>query len=365
MPKKIKNCFYDNLTFEKLLEAHTRARKHKTYKNEVIQFELNLENNIINLLNKIRSNQYRLGNYRSFTIYEPKERCIKALPYTDRVVHQWYVEEFIKPYIVPKFIDSSFACIENKGAHKAVDCIQHYMKISKRNNGSFWILKCDIKKFFYSIDPYILYDIISKYICDKALLNFTKLLIFDKRESLEDVGIPIGNYTSQFFANIYLNELDNYIKRKLKIKYYVRYMDDFILLAKTKSECIHLKNLIYKFLHEKLHLELNSKSNYYPEKMGVNFCGYRTFTTHRLLRNSSKVKIKNNIKKWNFLYKQHKLDIPYTLQSINSWIGHSSHCNSYNLQNKLLNKCSFLYNTQALKSNEQNLFYDSQNYINI
>lgn len=344
MPKKIKNCFYKKLTFEKLIEAHQRARKGKTYANEVIKFEINLENNIINLLNQIKTNKYHLGEYKSFTVHEPKERIIKALPYVDRIVHQWYVEEFIKPYILPRFIYSTFACLENKGAHKAVDQIEKYMRIMKRNNGRFWTLKCDIRKFFYSIDPYILYNILEKIIADKALLKFTKLLIFDKREPDEKVGIPIGNYTSQFFANIYLNELDQYIKRNLKIKYYVRYMDDFIILLKTKQECINLKKEIEKFLHENLKLELNAKSRYYPDKMGVNFCGYRTFTTHRLLRNDSKTRIKNKVRKWNNLYHQNRLNYHRTLQSINSWLGHIAHCNAYELQKKVLNKCDFLLN---------------------
>ena len=231
MPKKIKNCFYKNLTFDKLYAAHLRARKHKTYKNEVINFELNLENNLINLVNNIKNKSYHLGKYYEFKVYEPKERIIKALPYIDRIVHQWYVEEFIKPYIVPKFINTTYACIQNRGTHNAVDQIQKYMRIYKRNSKNFWILKCDVKKFFYNIDPVILYDIMKKYISDKALLDFTHLLIFDKNTSVNNVGIPIGNYTSQFFANIYLNELDQYVKRILKIKYYVRYMDDFIVLG--------------------------------------------------------------------------------------------------------------------------------------
>ena len=119
MQKKIKNCFYKKLTFEKLLQAHYRAKKHKTYKAEVIKFELNLENNLINLLNTIKNRKYRVGKYHTFKIYEPKERIIKALPYVDRIVHQWYVEEFIKPFILPKFISNSYACLENKGTHKA------------------------------------------------------------------------------------------------------------------------------------------------------------------------------------------------------------------------------------------------------
>lgn len=191
MPKKIKKCFYKKLTFEKLLEAHQRARIHKSYKTEVISFEMNLENNIINLLNNIKDKKYHLGNYFVFKIYEPKERIIKALPYRDRIVHQWYVEEFIKPYIVPKFINTSYACLKDKGTHKAVDQVQRQLRIFKRNYGDFWILKCDISKFFYNINPAILFNIMQKYIADKELLEFTRLLIFDKKDSPDSVGIPI------------------------------------------------------------------------------------------------------------------------------------------------------------------------------
>ena len=236
MPKKIKNIFYKSLTFDKLLQAHYRARKNKVYKKEVIVYELNFENNLTNLLRNLYTNTYKLGNYYSFKVYEPKERIIQALPYKDRIVHQWYVEEFIKPYIVPKFINTSFACLTNKGTHKAVETLQKQMRIIKRNYDDFWILKCDIKKFFYNINPFILYNIIKKYIVDPQVLNLTKILIFKQPLNNNQIGIPIGNYTSQFFANIYLNELDHFVKRVLKVKYYVRYMDDFVLLLKTKQE---------------------------------------------------------------------------------------------------------------------------------
>lgn len=302
MPKKIKNEFYKKLTFEKMLEAHYRSRKHKAYKNEVIKFEFNLENNIINLINNIKNDTYKMGNYFTFKVFEPKERDIQALPYRDRIVHQWYVEEFIKPHIVPRFINTSFACLENRGTHKAMENVQHEMQICRRNWGNFWILKCDIKKFFYNINPFILYNIMQKYISDKPLLNLTRVLIYNGPIDKSKVGIPIGNYTSQFFANIYLNELDQYIKRVLKVKYYTRYMDDFILILKTKKDCINLKKQIENYLAEHLQLELNDKSRYYPYKMGVNFCGYRIFTTHRLLRLSSKKKIKRNVKRWNRKY---------------------------------------------------------------
>lgn len=363
MPKKIKNCFYSKLTFENLLSAHKRSRKNKPYHNEVILFEINLENNLINLLNQIRNHTYHLGNYFEFTIYEPKERKIKALPYRDRIVHQWYVEEFIKPYIVPKFISTSYACLTDKGTHKAAQKIQEYMRIMQRNKGNFWILKCDVEKFFYNINPHILYNILKKYMADKDLLEFSKLLIFDSRNVDDNIGIPIGNYTSQFFANIYLNELDQFIKRKLHIKYYVRYMDDFILLLDTKENCITVKKIIADFLWNNLKLRLNKKSRYYPDKMGVNFCGYRIYTTHRLLRKSSKTKIKNQVKKWNILYEKNELDIAKTMQSINSWLGHSMHCNSYHLQQKILNKCNFLFTDSTYQQIEKNILYDIE-FIN-
>lgn len=354
MPHKIKNCFYAKLTFEKLLQAHNRAKKHKCSKDEVIRFELNLENNLINLLNNIKNNTYQLGTYKEFKVYEPKERIIKSLPYIDRIVHQWYVEEFIKPYLVPKFIHTTYACLTDRGTHKAVEKVQKFMQLAKRNYQDFWVLKCDIKGFFYHIDKKILFQILQKNINDKKLIQFTKQIIFDNT-NINKKGIPIGNYTSQFFANIYLNELDQYVKHVLHIKYYVRYMDDFILLTSSKEEAKKLKLNIENFLHEHLELELNHKSRYYPYEFGVNFCGYRIFPTHKLLRTDSKKKIKRKIITWNKLYKQNKLNLPKAVNSINSWIGHASHCNSYLLQQKIFRKCNFLYTDKTIEDIESDL----------
>ena len=200
MSKTIKKCFYKNLTFEKILQAHFRAKKNKTYKIEIINFELNLENNLINLINSIKNKTYKIGAYHAFKIYEPKERVIKALPYKDRIVHQWYVEEFIKPYILKRFIKNSYACLDEKGTHKAVIKVQQNMRDFYKKNGEFWILKCDIKKFFYNINPNILFNILKKYISDKELLNFTNLLIFQNREPDEKVGIPIRKLYQSIFC---------------------------------------------------------------------------------------------------------------------------------------------------------------------
>ena len=141
-------------------------------------------------------------------------------------------------------------------------------------------------------------------------------------------------------------------------------MDDFIIILKRKSECIDIMHKIEVFLNKKLKLQLNEKSNYYPYKMGVNFCGYRIFTTHKLLRLNSKKKIKNHVKEWNYLYKHEKLDFKYTLQSLNSWIAHSSHCNSKKLQKKIINSCEFLFTPKTYDKLEQDIIHDSINYKN-
>ena len=138
-------------------------------------------------------------------------------------------------------------------------------------------------------------------------------------------------------------------------------MDDFVLLLKSKEECKYIKKKIELFLKENLHLELNDKSRYYPYKMGVNFCGYRIFTTHRLLRTNSKKKIKNNVKKWNKRFAEGTLDITHILQSLNSWIGHSSHCNSYKLQEKILNECDFLYRENSFVENYEQTQFTEEN----
>lgn len=337
MSKTIKKSFYDKLTMEKLYEAHLRAKKNKTLKQEVLVYEMDLESNLYNLLRSIKNKTYKTGKYRVFTIYEPKERIIKSLPYNDRIVHQWYVEEFIKPYFMPRFIKDTYACISNRGMHKAVLTTQKYMRIMKHKYENYYILKCDIRKYFYTIDKDILFDILKKHISDKDLLEFSKVLIYDD----EPIGIPIGNYTSQFFANIYLNELDQYLKHQLHVKYYVRFMDDFIILCKDKNEAKLLKNKINEFVNIKLNLCLNDKTRYYPNKMGVDFCGYRIFETHLLLRKRSKKKINKNIRKWNKNYCFSDFDYNKVIAQFNSWLGHSKHCCSFNLRRKTFDKILF------------------------
>ncbi len=214
MPKTIKNVWKDALTIDKFMEAHIRASRGKRKTKEVLLFEMNLETNLSNMLT------YRFGSYREKIIYEPKKRMIKFLPYVDRVVHQWYVEEFIKPYMMPRFITHTYACLPNRGGHKAICDLQKMMRIMKKNYGNYYVLKCDIAGYFYNINRDILFQLMKRKISDKSLLLFTKQIIYDPYDPR---GIPIGNYTSQFFANIYLNELDHYVKEVLSVRFYLRY----------------------------------------------------------------------------------------------------------------------------------------------
>lgn len=339
MSKTIKKCYLEKLTFDHLLKAYLRVKKGKSLKKELIVYEMSLENNLNNLLYTLKEEKYHPAPYREFTIYEPKMRLIKSLPIKDRIVHQWYIEEFIKPYIVKRFIKDTYACLENRGTHKAAYQVKRYMRIKRYERKNYYILKCDIKKYFYSIDKNILFKLMQKYIKDQKLLNLTKNIIFDE-ESLK--GIPIGNYTSQYFANIYLNELDQFIKQDLKLKYYVRYMDDFIILVDTKKEAQVLLEKIRSFLKEHLELELNSKSRYYPNHQGVNFCGYVIFEDYLLIRKRSKKDINKKIKTWNMAYLNSSLNEDYVRSSINSWLAHISHADTYRLRRKYLQKMLFI-----------------------
>lgn len=322
-----------------MFKAFERAKQNKNFHYEVMKFEFNLEKNIINIIDNIKNNKYIIGKYREFTVYEPKERIIKALPFRDRVVHQWYVHEFLLPNIVPRFIYDSYACIKGKGTHNAVSRLELFMKSAKNNYGDYYVLKMDVKKFFYSIDPNVLLKIIKKYFDDKAFINLTEKLIFEKNVRL---GIPIGNYTSQYFANIYLNELDQYVKHELKIKYYLRFMDDFVLLVESRELAKKLFFEIKNFLINNLNLELNHKSSYYPSALGVDFCGYKVFHTHRLVRKRSKKKMLERIKRWNFLYENDcELDLLAIRLSINSWKAHIKHANNYNLYKYYIGKINF------------------------
>lgn len=311
----------DKLTIEAIYRAHCRARKGKTTRSSVVDVDLRPMVYVTHILNVLRDGIYVPSRFREFTVTDPKKRLVLALPYVDRIVHQWLIEEFIKPYYLPRFIKDSYACIPGRGSHAAVKCIQGYMRDMCQRQGKYYIVKMDISKYFYNIDRDVLFKILKRVITNQQLLDLLHTIIFSDEAR---VGIPIGNYTSQYFANIYLNELDQYCKHNLGVKYYVRYMDDFILLAPNKRKARRWYRAIQRYAEGYLHLKLNPKSCFYPSSHGLDFVGYKIMNNCLRLRQRSKRKLNNII--WNY---QHD----YTTEadfvtSIAAWLGHAGHANA-------------------------------------
>lgn len=336
--KTIRNSFYKSISFFNFLNAYYKTKLGKSYTKDILSYYVNYEVNLIDLMNNIKSFNYKVGKYKSFVIYEPKKRIIRCLSFEDRIVQTWYVECFLKPYFIPRFIYDSYACIENKGTHKGVKRLKYFMNYMRNKYNNYYVIKFDIKHFFESIDKDILFSILNLYISDKYLLEFSKELIY----SYKDKGIPIGNYTSQYFANIYLNELDYYVKHKLKIKCYLRYMDDFIILVKDKYEAKYIYDLVEIFLNNRLKLQLNKKSRYFKNKEGIDFLGYIIYEDYIKVRKRSIKKMNKKIKVWNKLYKEERFNKKKFILSFNAWLGYIKHANSYRLKNKMISKMKFL-----------------------
>ncbi len=332
MPKTIRNQFDKYLTYEKLLEAHNSARRGKNRKPELIKFNLKQEEYIMWLYKQLKNGTYKHGGYVEFYVTEPKLRKIEKSRYIDRIVHTWLVNNFLIKGFVTQFIPTSFACLKGKGVHRAAFCVQDYMKKAKLKWNDYYILKTDVAHYFNSIDKQILINILKRKIKDYKLIWLINEILYAQKR---DKGIEIGNYTSQIFANIYLNEVDQYIKKELKVKYYVRYLDDSILIVQTKEEAKRLLELIRKFLKEKLELELNDKTQIFKGKQGVNFCGYKINEYRMKIRDGGKRKLKLKIKKLQVKVKGGEMSSKEAKKQLAGHIGYAKWANIYNLSNKL------------------------------
>lgn len=338
---KMPNNLYDMVVdYNNLKKSYKTTQKGKRkFKKEAILFDMARERNLVQLWRELKNETYSPGDYIKFKIYEPKERIIHAPRIRDKVV-QFAAHVGLMEVYYNKFINTSYACLLKRGTHRAVQKVQHNMKICQWKYGDGWVLKMDIKRYFYSINRDILKKILRKKIHDDKFLRLLNKIIDSSPEG--EKGIPLGNVTSQDFANIYLNEVDQYAKRYLGLKYYVRYMDDIIVVLKSKEEAQKAKQDIEKFLNEKLDLEINDKTKIFPVSQGVNAYGFKIFTTHRLVRDSSKAAMKRRIKAMDRKVTEGTLDKEYVKQCVNSWLGHSRHSNSYNLCKKIFNKYKYI-----------------------
>ena len=304
---------------DNLRKAYKQARKNKRYKKDVLVFKERLEYNLQQIKQEILEKTYKIGDYKNFTIYHPKERKISALPFKDRVV-QHALCNIIEPLFDKYMFSCSYACRKGKGTHRCMMKAREIIRAVYKNKSLFF-LKMDFRKFFPSIDREILYKEINRKIKDKHILWLLNQIIPPNGN-----GLPIGNLTSQLFANVYGTIFDRYIKQFLRVKHYVRYMDDTIILSTDK---LYLKSLLQKlmwFIKNKLRLEF---SKWYIEniKKGLNFVGYRIFRTHTLIRKSSVIRCKRKIQA--YLYYK-KCDELY--KSLVSWYGHIRWANSHNLK---------------------------------
>lgn len=353
--------------YEHLYQSHLEARKGKRYRDDVMLFTDRLEENLIELQNELIWQTYRVGKYRPFYVREPKLRLVMALQYRDRVV-QWAIYKELYPFYDKMFIEDSYACRREKGTHKAADRLQYWLRQVSRKPGEWYYLKLDISKYFYRVDHLVLLDILSRRIKDQRLVWLLRTIINSEdtrfglpagvnpedcpeEDWLSDVGMPVGNLTSQLFANIYLNELDQLCKHELHLHYYIRYMDDVIILLDDKRKLAELKEIIENFLKDFLYLDLNKKTTICPCRYGIDFVGYRIWATHRKLKKQTARRMIRNVKRICENMAAGKTSKEELERVVASYNGILEHFNSYGLRNKL-NEIYFRYNCVPIEKKE-------------
>jgi len=322
--KRINNLFEQIISLDNLRLADEKARKGKLRSYGVRKHDRNRDNNIISLHEKLKSGIYKTSNYHVFKMItdKGKEREIYQLPYfPDRIVHH-AIMNIMEPVWMKVFTSNTYSCIKGRGIHGVVRKLKNDLKDYSNTR---YCLKMDIRKFYPSIDHEILKKILRKKIKDKRLLKLLDEII----ESAP--GVPIGNYLSQFFANLFLSYFDHWLKEIKHVKYYYRYADDMVILSNNKKELHSLRSEIQQYL-SKLKLTLKGDYQVFPvDSRGIDFVGYVFRHSHILLRKSIK---KSFVRKAIKLQKQNLSEKEYNMQ-LSAYTGWTKHCNSINLQNKL------------------------------
>ena len=326
--------------FQSLYKAHTVARRGKRTTREVIEFEMNLSDNLIRISEELKNGTYNISGYYNFEIYDPKYRVIHALHYRDRVVQHCLCDEVLVPLIDKKLIFDNSACRIGKGTHFAIKRISYFLNSFYKQNGvEGYFLKCDIRKFFDNIDHKILKGKLLRIISDEQLLTLL-FHIIDSYEVAPGKGIPLGNQTSQWFAVYYLDGFDRMIKEKLQLKYYSRYMDDGVIIHSDKDYLKHCLKELTSYLENELNLSFNEKTEIFPLKNGVNYLGWHIYLSDsgkiiRKISQQTKYKFKRNLKKMCNQYSLGEIELSDIKQVVSSYKAHLSHGHTY----KLMNKC--------------------------
>jgi retron-type reverse transcriptase len=332
-----------------MLEAWHKARRGKRYKPTVAAFERNLDVELTQLYHELEDETWQPGGYRSFTVHEPKRRKISAAPFRDRVVHHALCN-VIEPIYERRFIFDSYANRLGKGTHAALDRCTYFMRRYS------YVLPCDVQQFFPAIDHLILKAILQHTLADPSTIRLCEKIIDSGIGVLVDAydmcwfpgddllaatrprGLPIGNLTSQFWANVYLNELDQFIKRELKVKAYLRYVDDFLLFADDKPTLLDWRREVIRFL-QTLRLTIHEdRAQPKPVEHGIPFLGFTVYPDYRRLKRSKGIYYQQHLKSLWRDYQHGKITRMQGRASVMAWLGHVKHGNTWRLQRKLFHE---------------------------
>ncbi|MDR2891581.1 MAG: reverse transcriptase/maturase family protein [Deltaproteobacteria bacterium] len=322
MAHTAKNLWPAFMERENFKRALKEASSGKRFRTEVLKYAARQEENIQATRALLQSGQWRPGHYRNFYVHEPKKRLISAPCFRDRVVHHAIVQ-IIEPLFERRFISHSYACRKGKGTHAAS---QRMTAMLREQDGQGYALKADISRYFPSINHAVLLNAIGRVIGDRRMLALIGNLVTGGEL---ECGLPIGALTSQLFANVYLDRLDHYVKDGLGVQYYVRYMDDFIILHRDKKELWRLLGLIETFLAGELHLRLNPKTAVFSLCQGVDFVGYRHWPQSKKPRRRNVQRAKKRFAGLTRLYHRGGVDQATVRSIVASFVGYMRHCNGY------------------------------------
>src|SRR3989344_3043863 len=351
--KTYKLLYNKIFSISNLIAAYQNARKNKTRKDYVVEFEKNFDKNIRQLRNELKNEDYYPRQLKTFILRDPKTRKISKSAFRDRVVHHALIK-IIEPIFDKTFIYDSCANRKGKGTLFAIKRFEKFQrKVSKndkivRNNINGYCLKADIKHYFQEVNHDILLSIIKRKIKDERIINLIKKIL-NNGEVKQGMGMPLGNLTSQFFANVYLNELDYFVKHELKVKYYIRYVDDFVILHENKNKLNFYKNQIKEFLKNNLKIELHKdKSKIFFIRKGITFLGFRHFYFYTILNKNKRKHVNNKIKDIIKEYKEME-DYKKLMQRFESILSHLEIGNTYYLRNNFIVKLNNNINMLNIK----------------
>ena len=314
---------------DNLLEAWQEFLPGKRNRKDVQEFHTNLMDNILKLHHDLVYHKYEHSGYKAFKVFDPKTRNIHKATVSDRLLHHAIYRQ-LYPFFDRTFIFDSYSCRLEKGTHKAIVRFnQFFLKVSRNNTNTCWVLKGDIRKFFASIDHEILINILKDYISDENIIWLLTKVI-DSFQAENGKGLPLGNLTSQLFANVYLNEFDRFIKHRIKVKFYIRYADDFVILSDDRAWLENQVTVIKEFLWARLNLEVHPNKLFIKTmSSGVDFLGWINFPSYKVLRRATKIRMFRKLKENN-----------YREESLNSYLGMISHGDAFKIKKDLLNKCT-------------------------